>query len=145
MRRSGRWKGVGTVKSEKRSGSIALSLLIALTALLTASLAALAVMSRSYGSAAVYGKGLSAVYAAESGANWGLAYLKGGGKEPRSISFDEAGIRVEASVDVEKGWIRSSAADSSGRFRRCLTLTFTRTEKDGQPVVTVEDVSTDAF
>lgn len=121
---------------------MALSLLLALTALLTVAAGALFVVSRSYGEAAVYQNGLASVYGAESGANWGLGYVKSGAKEDRDVSFTEDGIRVNAHVNFSTGKIRSTACDSAGKNRRYLILWFTQGEEDGNPVVTVTKVST---
>ena len=126
---------------------MALALLVSLAALLTVAAAAITVVTKSYGATTMYQGGLASAYGAESGANWGLAYIRGGGEEGRTASFTENDIRIRVRVTV-KGTdveIRSSAQDEAGKYKRFLTLTCVREEKDGSPVVTVKDVSANAF
>lgn len=62
----------------KRKGFMAVSLLLLLSALTAVLGGLLFSLSRGRGGSLAYRNGLSAIYAAESGANWALASLKQG-------------------------------------------------------------------
>ena len=71
----------------KRKGFMAVSLLLLLSALTAVLGGLLFALSRGRGGSLAYGNGLSAIYTAESGANWALASLKQGPVENKEITI----------------------------------------------------------
>ena len=106
-------------------------------------------LSRGRGGSLAYRNGLSAIYAAESGANWALASLKQGPVEnkERTIPLDgrEARVRI-SSVTKEgntwKGKISSDGVDLQTKAMRFVKITFT-VEDGGERKIMVESVASD--
>ncbi len=133
----------------KRKGFMAVSLLLLLSAL-TAVLGGLFfALSRGRGGSLAYGNGLSAIYTAESGANWALASLKQGPVENKEITISldgrEARVRI-SSVTKEgntwKGKISSDGVDLQTKVMRFVKITFT-VEDSGERKIMVESVASD--
>ena len=106
-------------------------------------------LSRGRGGSLAYRNGLSAIYAAESGANWALASLKQGPVEnkERTIPLNgrEARVRI-SSVTKEgntwKGKISSDGVDLQTKVMRFVKITFT-VEDEGERKIMVESVESD--
>ena len=103
-------------------------------------------LSRGRGGSLAYGNGLSAIYTAESGANWALASLKQGPVENKEITISldgrEARVRI-SSVTKEgntwKGKISSDGVDLQTKVMRFVKITFT-VEDGGERKIMVESV-----
>lgn len=121
----------------RRKGSLALSLLLFMTALLTVSVGFVFYQGRSRESVIRYRKGLVSVYAAESGANWALSALSRGRRE--GTSFTISGRTVVVSFQKD-GNILSQAEDGNRDYRRYVNITYRMEEKDGKALITVEDI-----
>lgn len=121
----------------RRKGSLALSLLLFMTALLTVSVGFVFYQGRSRESVIRYRKGLDSVYAAESGANWALSALSRGRRE--GTSFTISGRTVVVSFQKD-GNILSQAEDGNRDYRRYVNITYRMEEKDGKALITVEDI-----
>ena len=101
------------------------------------------------GGSLAYGNGLSAIYTAESGANWALASLKQGPVENKEITISldgrEARVRI-SSVTKEgntwKGKISSDGVDLQTKMMRFVKITFT-VEDGGERKIMVESVESD--
>lgn len=101
------------------------------------------------GGSLAYGNGLSAIYTAESGANWALASLKQGPVENKEITISldgrEARVRI-SSVTKEgntwKGKISSDGVDLQTKVMRFVKITFT-VEDSGERKIMVESVESD--
>ena len=130
----------------KRKGFMAVSLLLLLSALTAVLGGLLFALSRGRGGSLVYGNGLSAIYTAESGANWALASLKQGPVENKEITISldgrEARVRI-SSVTKEgntwKGKISSDGVDLQTKVMRFVKITFT-VEDEGERKIMVESV-----
>lgn len=122
----------------RRKGSLALSLLLFLTALLTLSLGFLFYQGRSREAVIHYRKGLQSVYGAESGASWALALLSQGG-EKSDLSLTLLGRTVTVSFP-EEGKIQSMAEDGRKDYRRYVVISYTLEEKEGKGLLKVEDI-----
>ncbi len=131
---------------KKRKGSMAICLLILFSMLLSLFAALLFFLSHTASEVYLYREGLRSVYAAESGANWAIGYLKEGNTDAASANLEENGrtIAVKIVMPTEKadGTIESSAVDSEGGNKKVLRLTFALSEADGETSVTVTDVKT---
>ncbi len=129
---------------KKRKGSMAICLLILFSMLLTLGAALLFFLSHTAAEVYLYREGLRSVYAAESGANWALGYLKEGNTESTTASLTENArtVKVTLKQDAKSGGgtITSTAYDSEGGNKRTLTLTYTLAEEDDGVTVTVTDV-----
>lgn len=121
----------------RRKGSLALSLLLFMTALLTVSVGFVFYQGRSRESVIRYRKGLASVYAAESGASWALSALSRGRRE--GTSFTISGRTVMVSFP-KGGNILSQAEDGNRDYRRYINITYEMEEKDGKALITVEDI-----
>ena len=121
----------------RRKGSLALSLLLFMTALLTVSVGFVFYQGRSRESVIRYRKGLASVYAAESGANWALSSLPRGVKEGISFTLNDRTVQVSFS---QNGRILSQAEDGNRDYRRYVNITYGMEEKDGKALITVEDI-----
>lgn len=121
----------------RRKGSLALSLLLFMTALLTVSVGFVFYQGRSREAVIRYRKGLASVYAAESGANWALAALSRGVKEGISFTLNDRTVQVSFS---QNGRILSQAEDGNRDYRRYVNITYRMEEKDGKALITVEDI-----
>jgi uncharacterized protein (UPF0333 family) len=121
----------------RRKGSLALSLLLFMTALLTVSVGFVFYQGRSRESVIRYRKGLASVYAAESGANWALSSLSRGVKEGISFTLNDRTVQVSFS---QNGRILSQAEDGNRDYRRYVNITYRKEEKDGKALITVEDI-----
>ncbi len=121
---------------------MAICLLLLFSMLVTLCAGLLFFLSHTAAEVYLYREGLRSVYAAESGANWGIGYLQGGGREDAAVSFAEDGrsIRVNVTVDEEtqSGTIESTAQDGEGGNQRVLLLTYTLADE----AVKVTDVRT---
>lgn len=126
----------------RRKGSLALSLLLFMTALLTVSVGFVFYQGRSRESVIRYRKGLASVYVAESGANWALSALSRGRRE--GTSFTISGRTVEVSF-LKEGNILSQAEDGNRDYRRYVNITYRMEEKDGKALITVEDIRSEPY
>ena len=128
---------------------MAVSLLLLLSALTAVLGGLLFSLSRGRGGSLAYGNGLSAIYAAESGANWALTSLRQGPVEnkERTIPLDgrEARVRI-SSVTKEghtwKGKISSDGVDLQTKVMRFVKITFP-VEDEGERKIMVESVASD--
>ena len=129
---------------KKRKGSMALCLLILFSMLLTLFTGLLFFLSHTAAEVYLYREGLRSVYAAESGANWGIGYVEEGNTESAAVTLTENGRTVKVNVKAagDGGTITSTATDGEGGNKRTLTLTYTRSAADGEVAVTVTDVKT---
>lgn len=121
----------------RRKGSLALSLLLFMTALLTVSVGFVFYQGRSRESVIRYRKGLASVYAAESGASWALSALSRGRREVTSFTINHRTVKVSFPKD---GNILSQAEDGNRDYRRYVNITYEMEEKDGKALITVEDI-----
>lgn len=126
----------------RRKGSLALSLLLFMTALLTVSVGFVFYQGRSRESVIRYRKGLASVYAAESGASWALSALSRGRREGTSFTIN--GRTVEVSFPKD-GNILSQAEDENRDYRRYVNITYGMEEKDGKALITVEDIRSEPY
>ena len=129
---------------KKRNGSMALCLLILFSMLLTLFTGLLFFLSHTAAEVYLYREGLRSVYAAESGANWGIGYVEEGNTESAAVTLTENGrtVKVNVKADGDGGTITSTATDGEGGNKRTLTLTYTRSAANGEVAVTVTDVKT---
>ena len=129
---------------KKRKGSMALCLLILFSMLLTLFTGLLFFLSHTAAEVYLYREGLRSVYAAESGANWGIGYVEEGNTESAAVTLTENGrtVKVNVKADGDGGTITSTATDGEGGNKRTLTLTYTRFAANGEVAVTVTDVKT---
>lgn len=123
----------------RRKGSLALSLLLFMTALLTVSVGFVFYQGRSRESVIRYRKGLASVYAAESGANWALSR---GRREGASFTINGRTVVVSFPKD---GNILSQAEDGNRDYRRYVNITYRMEEKDGKALITVEDIRSEPY
>ena len=125
---------------------MAICLLILFSMLLTLFTALLFYMSHTASEVYLYREGLRSVYAAESGANWGIGYLKEGNRDDTSAVLHENGrtvrVTVTAPTSSADGVITSTASDGEGGNKRSLRLTYTLGETDGAGQVTVTGITT---
>lgn len=121
----------------RRKGSLALSLLLFMTALLTVSVGFVFYQGRSRESVIRYRKSLASVYAAESGANWALSALSRDRSEKISFTINHRTVKVSFPKD---GNILSQAEDGNRDYRRYVNITYEMEEKDGKALITVEDI-----
>ncbi len=123
---------------------MALCLLILFSMLLTLFTGLLFFLSHTAAEVYLYREGLRSVYAAESGANWGIGYVEEGNTESAAVTFAENGrtVKVNVKADDGGGTITSTATDGEGGNKRTLTLTYTLSAADGETRVTVTDVKT---
>lgn len=126
----------------RRKGSLALSLLLFMTALLTVSVGFVFYQGRSRESVIRYRKGLASVYAAESGASWALSALSRGRREGTSFTINGRTVMVSFPRD---GNIRSQAEDGNRDYRRYVNITYEMEEKDGKALITVEDIRSEPY
>lgn len=126
----------------RRKGSLALSLLLFMTALLTVSVGFVFYQGRSRESVIRYRKGLASVYAAESGANWVLSALSRGRREGTSFTISGRTVMVSFPKD---GNILSQAEDGNQDYRRYVNITYRMEEKDGKALITVEDIRSEPY
>lgn len=134
----------------KRKGFISFMLLWLLTGLLAVLAALVLFLSRSLMMEVATSQGLTAVYAAESGANWALQAVKEGKKEEKNIRIPLDGAEVEVSIEIikegDKEWtgvITSKGRESSSGYERLVKLSFTK-ENDA-PEVRVREVRSDQW
>lgn len=98
-----------------------------------------------------YGMGLRALYIAESGANWGLLFVKSyeGEKKEKQVTFSvgkgkaEVFVKREQSGKREVWQIRSRGIDEVSQTVRYVTLTVSVAKE--MKAVKVENVSSDRF
>ncbi len=126
---------------------MAICLLLLFSMLVTLAAGLLFFLSHTAAEVYLYREGLRSAYGAESGANWGIGYLKEGNTDSASASFTENGRSVTVTVQKDSknggGIITSTAIDDAGGNKRILQLTYTQTmSEDGESVVTVKDVRT---
>lgn len=121
----------------RRKGSLALSLLLFITALLTVSVGFVFYQGRSRESVIRYRKGLASVYAAESGANWALSSLSRDRKEGGSFTINHRTVKVSFPKD---GNILSQAEDGNRDYRRYVNISYKAEEVEGKALITVEDI-----
>lgn len=126
----------------RRKGSLALSLLLFMTALLTVSVGFVFYQGRSRESVIRYRKGLASVYAAESGASWALSALSRGRREGTSFTINGRTVMVSFPKD---GNILSQAEDGNQDYRRYVNITYRKEEKDGKALITVEDIRSESY
>ena len=131
---------------EKRKGFLSLLLLVALSSMLTLAGGFLFYLSHSASGSIVYGNGLRAVYAAESGANWGLASLEKGNITERTVTFsyDETDCLVKIANLVKNGngltgRILSRGTDKKSHMVRYVQIDFIVTEGEKRKI-SVENV-----
>lgn len=126
----------------RRKGSLALSLLLFMTALLTVSVGFVFYQGRSRESVIRYRKGLASVYAAESGASWALSALSRGRREGTSFTIN--GRTVEVSF-LKDGNILSQAEDGNRDYRRYVNISYKAEEVEGKALITVEDIRSEPY
>lgn len=126
----------------RRKGSLALSLLLFMTALLTVSVGFVFYQGRSRESVIRYRKGLASVYAAESGASWALSSLSRDRREGTSFTINHRTVMVSFPKD---GNILSQAEDENRDYRRYVNITYGMEEKDGKALITVEDIRSEPY
>ena len=122
--------------------------LLFFTALLSVAGGFLYWMGRSRESLSHYRQGLVSVYAAESGANWALAYLKKEKVEKESrYEIPVTGHRANVTISPEndgKGKITSYAMDEETRdHKRYVNISYSVTEKEGKRVLVVEEITSE--
>ncbi len=131
---------------KKRKGSMAICLLILFSMLLTLFTGLLFFLSHTAAEVYLYREGQRSVYAAESGANWAIGYLKEGNEDAASVTFDENSrtvtVKVQMPTEKAAGTIESIAADSDGGNKKVLRITYTLGEEDGETAVTIKTVTT---
>ncbi|MEE3453534.1 hypothetical protein [Dialister sp.] len=128
----------------RRKGSLAMMLLIFLSAILTVAGAFLLFSRRSLLSLSYYEEGLKSVYAAESGANWGLEALKEGPLN-RQVTFrvNERIVIVENTEGTSGGKLVSRAAAGNGDYKRYVRISYSLEGREGARKLKVEDVGSD--
>lgn len=126
----------------RRKGSLALSLLLFMTALLTVSVGFVFYQGRSRESVIRYRKGLASVYAAESGANWALSSLSRGVKEGISFALNDRTVQVSFS---QNGRILSQAEDGNRDYRRYVNISYKAEEVEGKKRIRVEDIRSEPY
>lgn len=126
----------------RRKGSLALSLLLFMTALLTVSVGFVFYQGRSRESVIRYRKGLASVYAAESGANWALSSLSRGVKEGISFALNDRTVQVSFS---QNGRILSQAEDGNRDYRRYVNISYKAEEVEGKKRIRVEDIRSESY
>lgn len=126
----------------RRKGSLALSLLLFMTALLTVSVGFVFYQGRSRESVIRYRKGLASVYAAESGANWALSSLSRGVKEGISFTLNDRTVQVSFS---QNGRILSQAEDGNRDYRRYVNISYKAEEVEGKKRIRVEDIRSEPY
>lgn len=128
----------------KHKGSTALVFLLFLSGLLTLSCGLLLYMERGRESLAVYEKGLQSVYAAESGANAGLARAARRPKDDWEKDFYPHGHHVKVIIKEVDGHreIRSDDMDGNGRPLRTVRIRYALPSSEGGKIK-VEDIISD--
>lgn len=123
----------------RRRGILALWLLFVMAALIAVGAGVLRASSHALQAVITEEKGLTAQYAAESGAVWGLAYVKENGLATKSVRLtlhDDATALVkltlteESENGVQKGKIHSTGEETERGLLRYVGLTI-EAEKDG--------------
>lgn len=119
-------------------------LLIFLSALAVVSGSFLLFAGRARAALSVYEEGLKSVYAAESGANWGLQALKAGPLGRRvTFHLDDRIVTVEASEDGSGGKLSARAEKANGDYLRYVHISYSLVEEDGVRKLKVEDLGSD--
>lgn len=128
----------------KHKGSTALVFLLLLSGLLTLSCGLLLYMERGRESLAVYEKGLQSVYAAESGANAGLARAARKPKDDWEKDLYPPGHHVKVIIKEVDGHreIRSDDMDGNGRPLRTVRIRYALPSAEGGNIK-VEDIISD--
>lgn len=128
----------------RRKGCLSLMLLIFLSTLVTVSGYFLYFAGRSRAALSVYEEGLKSVYAAESGANWGLQALKTG-PLGRQVTFrvNDRVVTVENSEGRDGGELTSRAAAENGDYKKYVHISYSVEEEDGVRKLKVEDAGSD--
>lgn len=128
----------------RRRGSTALVFLLFLSGLLTLSCGLLLHMEKGRESLGAYEKGLQSVYAAESGANAGLARAARKPKDDWEKDLYPHGHHVRVIIKEVEGHreIRSEDLDGKGRPLRTVRIRYALPAVEGGEI-TVEDIISD--
>ena len=136
---------------KKRKGFLSLLILSLLFSLLTLLGGFLFPFMHSAGESWMYGNGLRAVYAAESGAAWGLASLRNGDITEKNVifSYDEAECLVKITDLAKKrdqweGRILSRGTDKKSHMVRYVMIDFSVTGGEKREI-SVENVGSDRW